>query len=475
MKFKFLFSFTLLLMSLVSAEVSAITSDFPLEKLSSKPVPEFELPEVDKFTLSNGITVSYVQDKELPIFQMRTYFTWGQISEKKEERYLMSLFMQLLRDGGSEKKTPDEVERFLEERAAHFQAGAGFELSYFGMDSLLSEMEDVLPVYFENLLAPRFDEGRRQLLLKKAADAIKKRNEVPLHAAIREFNQAVYGQNSPYAWLYNEESLSQITSEKMKSFYANYVGPQNMKIAAISPLTANEFKGMLEKHLAGWSPEVKNMTVPSEIKKKLSVQKIYIDHPGNQAAVIMGHMGLKRFNPDRFALFVWDDILGGSGTTSRLGKRLRSELGLTYGAQSAVMTSRDFGRFLMVTTTKTESVTQVLKEMRTILEEMFRRDALTEAEVEKAKKTLLGKLVFEYEQKDAMLYDLVENEVLGYPPNNLEIYKQGIESVTKESLEKAVQKYIHPDKLTVIVVGNREGLKSQEILNSFTEIPLDFE
>lgn len=169
---------------------------------------------------------------------------------------------------------------------------------------------------------------------------------------------------------------------------------------------------------------------------------------------MLGHFGDKRFNPDKYALLLLNDILGGEALVSRLGKRVRSTLGLAYGIYSRFGLETDYGVFSIMAQTQAKNTRRVLEESRKILAEIRRPDSITPAELEFYKQSLLNSLYSEYEPRYNFAKDEARFAYFGYPPNYLEQFRQNIEQVTLDDIRRVAEKYLNPEALQVLVVGN---------------------
>ncbi|MDX1386319.1 MAG: insulinase family protein, partial [bacterium] len=174
----------------------------------------------------------------------------------------------------------------------------------------------------------------------------------------------------------------------------------------------------------------------------------------DQTTLLVGHFGEKRFNPDKYALLLLNDIMGGNVMSSRLGRRIRSTLGLSYGIYSRFGLSTDYGVFYVFAQTKGPATQQVLSEIRRILKEISTGETLTEAELEEHKKSVVNSLFAEYEPKFNFVKDEARFEYFGYPPNYLEYFRKKIQKVSLAQLRRVAKKYLRPDALKVLVVGD---------------------
>ncbi|MBE0556667.1 MAG: insulinase family protein, partial [Proteobacteria bacterium] len=173
----------------------------------------------------------------------------------------------------------------------------------------------------------------------------------------------------------------------------------------------------------------------------------------NQSVIRIGGLGTEKSNPDLYAVRVMDYILGG-GLTSRLAKEIRSSEGLAYQAASYFDVGRRFvGTFWAVTETKSESTARAISLMRRIITSMG-AEAVSDQELSLAKDAIINSFIFGFARTDAVVNQQARLELFGYPAGYLDDYRDNIAKVTKEDILQAAQKYLKPDALTLMVVGD---------------------
>ncbi len=453
----------------------AHATDPKVTELAGKKLPPLSEPEIEIKTLPGGIKLYYLKDTELPVMRINSYFEVGNWYESKDERGLTSLFMSAWRGGGTQTTPSDKMDEILEFVSADITSDTNPELSVLKMSSLQKDADKILPLYFDLIKNPAFDEKRLEVYRSNMINGIKRRNESPMSVAQREFAQSLYGENSVYAWLSNEATLKSITREKLIAYHAEHIAPNRMLMAATSPLDVDEFIAMLTPHLKDFTKEAKAMPRPEPLKKEWEKTVEFIQKEGNQSSIVMGHFGDKRDNPDKFKLIVANEILGGTTFGTRLGDRIRTELGLAYSIRSAFMFDTDYAQFVMVTQTKSESTLVAINEMSGILKNMVATGDIKEDELKAAKDRILNKLIFQLDVPFSIVAMRLDYDYHGYPPKYLTLYQKEIESVTIEDVRDVLKKYFFPDKLKIMVVGEKAKIPDLTVLGEVREKILDSE
>jgi zinc protease len=178
----------------------------------------------------------------------------------------------------------------------------------------------------------------------------------------------------------------------------------------------------------------------------------------NQSDVQIVGLGIDRHNPDVPAVAVMNEILGG-GFSSRLFQKVRTQMGLAYQVEGGIAFAYDHpGPFSAVVVTKSSSTVDAT---RATLAEIggLTTKPFTAEELARAKDSLLSSFLFRYDTRDKVLAERERLEFYGYPADYLETYQAGLEKVTLADLDAVAKKYIHPDKLAVLVVGNSSEIK----------------
>lgn len=448
--------------------------DATAEALTHKKMPPLIEPKIETKTLPNGAKVYYLKNTELPVFKMTAHFEIGSIYDTQEERGLSDFFMSILDSAGSQKYRADAIDETLELLAASISSSASDEMSSIALGCLLKDAGEVLDIYFDLIKNPAFEVDRVEVMRQGFLNAIKQRNESPISIAVREFKQSLYGQDRPQAWLATPETVDKVTVDRLKLFHSQNFTPDHLFIAASSPLDFDAFLKLINPYLKDWKQTSAKKVYPTNIKKEWQPSLEFIQKEGNQSALIIGHFGEKRFNPDKYKLILANEMLGGSTFGSLLGDRIRTELGLAYTINSLMDFATDYGQFRIATQTKSESTLQTVAEIKNIISSWASSTPLTQESLDQARDRILNRLVFEYESPFNIVGMRLKYDYYGYPPNYLSIYQKEIESVTLEQVREVLPKYFFPDKLKILVVGDKTKIPDFAKAG-YTEIPLDEE
>lgn len=397
----------------------------------------------------------------------------GEIHEPEDKLGVADLMMEGLRTGGSKSRSGDEIDRELEMAAVDLSAKAEREHSFFKVRCLSKEIDLSLDIFFDLLQAPAFEPAKIGVAKSRLTDQIRRRNENPMSTAYREYHQRLHGPKSVWARLSKEETVRSIGREEVQKFYEETVAPNRIWLAVSGDISFDELVKKIEKRIAGWPAQDANLPKPEPVKKEWRPSVNLISLPVNQSAIVMGHFGEKRFNPDKYAVLAANQLLGGSTFGSRLGDRIRTELGLAYSVYSDFGFSTDYGSFQMAVGTKAVSTAQVIGEARKILSALVEGDDITEAELENAKKVILNRLIFAYEDPFEIVSQRVQFDYFGYPPDYLALYQREIKKVTLDQVRDVLKRYYFPDRLIVMIVGDPSQMGDLSVLGEIEKLPLD--
>jgi predicted Zn-dependent peptidase len=270
---------------------------------------------------------------------------------------------------------------------------------------------------------------------------------MPIQAASILFNEKAYGADNPLGRRITPKSLAAITRQDMIDFHRKYFAPNNLYVGIVGDLSSAEAKDMLQNAFASWAKkDVQFPDVPALIEKADgTVYYAYKDTP--QANLYLGHLGVRRLNPDEFKIEIMNYIFGGGSFTARLMKELRSNRGLTYGIYGGVDSGRDRGLFMISSQLKADRFIEALSLVKSLIREMQEK-VVTDAEITEARNSTINSFVFNFEQKRSALMRYMQLKLDGYPDNYLDTYIDNIRKVTKEDIDA--------EKMTVLVVGGEK-------------------
>lgn len=439
---------------LVAPQVGAQVSD--ADALVYPPMPTVEIPSPQSLTLKNGLTLMLLEDHELPLVEARVLIRTGARWEPEDHVGLAGLVGQVLRSGGTTSTPSDALDDLLEDRAAVIETSIGNESGNATMSSLKGDFPEMLAVLAEILRNPAFEEDKLEVAKTQVASGIARQNDDASSIAWREFQQLIYGEDSPYVRDTTYDSLSNIDRQDLVDWHSKYFHPRNMILGLVGDFESKKTIALVKEVFGDWpkgpAPEATEVAIEEPPPGLYFVEKNDV----TQSNIRIGHLGIQQNNPDYHAVELMNEIFGGS-FAARLFSRVRSKKGLAYNVGGRVGSSWDHkGLFTMSMSTKTETTVAGIE---ALLEEAgnMTSEPPTDVEVEKARASILNSFVFRADSTREILNQQMTYTYYGYPLDWLQRYRQGIESTTTAKVQEVAAKYIHPDKFTIVVVGPSEG------------------
>jgi len=429
----------------------------PWEQIPVPKLHEFKPHQPVRIELKNGIVLFLQEDHELPFVSGSVLIPGGARDEDLAKTGLLALYGQTWRTSGTAKLNGDAMDDLLEAKAAHIETGGDVDSTAVSWDSLKGDADQVFSLAMDLLFHPQFNAGKLVLAQQQMATGIVRRNDDEGEIAGRESAKLVYGANSPYTRQPELATMGAVTVDDLKAWHDRTLGGK--LIVAVS----GDFDPVaMEARLRGvfdGLPKVKALPARHDVFAGPKPGVYFINKEDvNQSNVEIVGLGTDRRNPDVPALAVMNEILGG-GFASRLFQKVRTEMGLAYEVGGGLSFAYDHpAEFRAVALTKSATTVDATKAALAELDGLTTRP-FTEEELARAKDNILNSFLFRYDTREKVLAERERLEFYGYPANYLETYRAALEKVTLADLDRVAKKYIHTDKLAVLVVGNGPEIK----------------
>lgn len=416
------------------------------------PLHAFHPQEPRRIELSNGMVIFLQEDHELPLIRGTARVRGGSREEPANKVGLVDIYGDVWRTGGTESKTGDELDDYLEARAARVEAGGGVDSTSISLDCLKDNFDEVFPIFVDLLEHPALRADKLPLAKNQLDTGIARRNDNPGGIAGREAAKLGYGADSPYARQAEYATVAAVTRDDLAAWHERYVHPNNIILGLVGDFDSKAMEALLRNAFGSWArgPQAKpaEVTLAGPKPGFYFVPKDDVD----QSNIRMVELGTTRDNPDYYAITVLNEIFGGS-FTSRLMRDVRTAKGLAYSVGGGIGTGFDHpGLFQVVCGTKSGSTAAAIQALEEEIDDLTAKPP-TEDELIEAKDHILNSFVFEFDSKEKVLAERMAYEFYGYPADFLERYRSGIDKVTRADVERVAQKYVHKDQLAVLVVG----------------------
>ena len=446
----------LLLALLPSAPAAAQAIPDHPDKLVFQPIA-FQPPVAKdhRVVLKNGMVVYIAEDRALPLVNIALTVRVGSWLEPAGKEGLAGFTGSQMRRGGTKSLTAEQLDEKLEFLAAQVSTGIGPTSGSAGLNCLSDNLDEALRIFVEMLREPRFQEDRLALAKEQALQAMKKRNDDSADIEGREWGVLLNGENFFTNRFTTGASVKGLTRDDLASFHRQHFTPANMIAAVSGSFTRAEMIKKLEAGFAGWpSPKIAAPPIPATSSP--AVPGLYrVEKDVNQGRVSIGLPTVKRDHPDVAALEVMNEILGGSGFTSRIMKTVRSDEGLAYSAGSGFAPGIWYpGRFRAAFQSKSRSVpyatSLVLDEIR-----KMREGTVSAEELETIKNNLVQTFPSSFASKAQSMAIFASDAYTKRDPLYWSTYRDRIQAVTAADVQRVAREHLVPEKMILLVVGKQ--------------------
>jgi predicted Zn-dependent peptidase len=410
-------------------------------------------PVPERIVLNNGLVLYLLEDDEVPLVDVTIYVHAGSIYEPADLLGLARLTGQLMRHGGTVHHSPEEIDHALDLMAVDFEVYVRRHYVAMGFSVLKRDVDRGLDLFADILKNPVFDPDRVDLYKQENLEDIRRRYDRAGTVATGEFQKIVYGADSPWARLSSPETVSRVTRADLVRFHKQYFRPNNCIVTVCGDLPREEMVRKIRFALGDWEAREIDFLHVQPVAERHEMTINYVERSTSQSYLRVGHLGYRDHDPAEYAIEMMNYMLGGGGFLSRLTQELRSRQGLAYSVSSRFEPGQDLGLFEIRCNTdasKThEALTLILQLIRGMVEEPPEPE-----EVARAKEARINEFVFAFDSLGRIVRQAGWLEYKGYPGGYLENWVANVQAVTPEDVHNAAQSYLHPDGLSILVVGD---------------------
>jgi zinc protease len=449
--------------------------DWPSEQ-PPRPLAAHEVtfPPYEIRTFDNGLTVVAVLHHEQPAVSIRLLVGTGSAQDPKGKGGVANLTAALL-DQGTTTRSAQQIADQIDFIGGDLGTGAATDLSFVNAVVMKDSFQQGLDLVADVARNPAFsaDEIARQK--DQVLSSLRVNADDTGYIADVVFDRLVYGFH-PYGLPSSgtEESLNALTRDDLQSFHRQYFVPNNMILAIVGDVTSEEAFAAAQRVFGGWPRAALPAAAP--IDPPPSARRIVIiDKPDAvQTSIRVGQLAIPRKHPDYMAWDLAVKILGGEGA-NRLHQVLRSQYGLTYGAQADTEARKTSGDFVAQTETRTDTTGQAL---RLMIDEFARlqRERVGDRELSDAQAYLTGSFPLTIETPDQIATQVLNTLFFDLPVSEIPTYRERVLAITPEEIQRVSRKYVQPDRLSIVLVGNARAFASQLVemgFGGYEVIPID--
>jgi zinc protease len=407
----------------------------------------------DREMLKSGLVLLHSERTELPIVKVVVAIKAGSVLDPPSRAGLSNLTADLLNEGTA-KRTSAQISDEIEFVGGRLSISGGRDYVTVSLTVLKKDVKLGFDLLSDIIMNPAFRQSeidRRKAIIKSS---IIRQKEDPGAVASKAFLKAAYGEH-PYGRPVEgtEEATDAVTRSDIVDFHDRFYVPNNAIMAVAGDISLESTKSLINRYFSDWhKKDLPGATVPAP--RPLEGPKVIkINRNITQANIVFGHLGIKRDNPDYYAVSVMNYILGGGGFASRLMDNIRDNRGLSYDVHSRFSADRYAGSFQVELQTKNTSANAAVGEIFRELKRM-RTEPVTDRELSGAKSYLTGSFPLRIDSINKTAAFLIAVEFYGLGLDYMDRYGGHINAVTKEDVLRVARRYLHPKDYVLVVVGD---------------------
>ena len=419
------------------------------------PARKVSIPVAQDKLLPNGLRVVVARRTATPLVSVALYVRSGAEIDPPSLAGLTDLTAGLL-DQGTTTRSAQQVADQIDSIGGAMGTGSGTDLTFVNAVVMKDSFALAMDLVSDVIRRPAFSLEEIERQREQALSSLKVSVEDPSYVASMLFDRLVYGFH-PYGrpGSGTPQSLQRITQDDLRAFHRQYFVPNNMILGIVGDISSDEAFAAAEKVFGAWPrgdvPAWKPVDPPPPTRRLVIVDK----PDAVQTEIRVGQIAIPRKHPDYLAFDVAVKILGGEGA-NRLHRVLRSERGLTYGAEADTQAFKQAGDFVAETNTRTETTAETL---RLTVEEVakLQRQRVFERELADAQAYLAGSFPLTIETPNDIATSVINAVFYELPTDEVATYRERVQAITPDDIQRVAREYIRPDRLSMVLVGNAKA------------------
>ena len=445
----------------------AVLPTHPRPAWELPPPPAHDAPVVQpgalhRSELPNGLRVIVLEDRRLPRIAFGVTLRRGAGSEAPGEAGLALFLSELMKRGAGDRDAL-ELAQAVDQLGASLSVSSGWDSTTVGVSGLSRDLDALFAILSDVVLRPRLDAREARRTRDEMLAALEQAKDEPETLAARALARTLYP--GPRYGLPREgerATVERFDAVRARELHRRLFVPNDAILWAAGDLELDRFLALANERFGRWPRgPVADPGPPPPPQAPPARRVVIVDRPDlEQARIAIAHEGIARTDPDRIAVALMNDLLGGGGFSSRLMNSLRAEAGLTYSVGSAFSLRRHPGPFSVSTFTRVPEVRRTL-DLAFAEIERFRREPPDEAELQNARSLAVGEFSLGLETSDSVVSSLVDLDVHGLPEDSLDTYRSRVRATTPEQIAPLAQRLLHPDRSAIVLVGPAASLRPQ--------------
>jgi zinc protease len=417
------------------------------------------LPEIQSWHTAKGAKVLFVEAHELPMLDVRIVFDAGSARDG-ELGGVASLTSAMLGQGAAGLDA-DAIAEGFEQRGAQFGADSERDMAWLSMRSLSDQklLQPSLDLFGKVLTKPDFPTADFRREQQRTLTGLEYRKQQPSSISEDAFYHDVYGEH-PYAGnpSGDEDSVAALSTKDLRAFYQRFYVARNATVVIVGDVSRKQAEG-IARQLADALPEGEKAPPLPRVAALTEAKTQFIEHPSSQSHVLMGAPGVRRGDPDYFALYLGNHVLGGSGLVSRISEEIREKRGLSYSAYSYFIPMRQDGPYTLGFQTRTDKRDEALAVMRDTVKK-FVQQGPTDKELKASKNNIIGGFPLGVASNGKITEYLAMIGFYDLPLDYLSTFTDKINAVTAQQIRDAFRRRVNVDDMVTVIVGKKSPAES---------------
>jgi zinc protease len=423
------------------------------------------LPEPFETTLANGLQLTFIEDRRLPLISFRLAFRSGDANDPTELPGLSDMLSHLLTEG-TESRTSRQIAEEIERVGATLSVGSSSDFTTIAASGLAIFVDEILELLADVTLRASFPQDEVDLARENTKQMLIQQRAQPNFLASERMAQVMFGEH-PYSRVSpTDEMLDRLQRNDLVAFRQKTFIPNNASLIVIGDFDQDALHARMEQLFESWQPgTIANPPYPPLPQR--TGRKIYlVDRPGSaQSNIIIGNEGITRTSTDYFSMLLMHTILG-ANASSRLFMNLREHKGYTYGAYSNLDARLLAGTFRASAEVRTAVTGDSLREFFYELNRI-RDEAVSDDEISNAKSYLTGVFPIRIETQEGLIDQYVNMKMFDLPLDYLKTYRDNVSNVSIADIQRVAQRYVTPDRAAIVIVG--DGAEITEQAKAYSE------
>lgn len=407
--------------------------------------------EIQDLTTDKGIRVLLVEDHALPIIALSFAFNGGSAQDPEGKEGALNLMAALL-DEGAGQYTGEAYQDRLEDLATHVSFNPDRDFLYGGLKTLSLNRDAGFEMLRLALFEPRFDEKPMNRIRDQILAGVRARENDPGSKAGMALRALIYPDGHPYRRTIegSEASLVSLVRDDLVALRGRIMARDNLVLSVVGDITPDELKKAIDR-LFGDLPQKATLTAVPEIEPKLGDTR-HVVHERPQTRFTWVSKGIARDDPDYMAAYLVNQVLGGSGLTSRLSNEVREKRGLAYGISTGLSNARAVSLFTGSVATRSDFADETLRIMKSELRRMA-EEGPTAEELALAKSYTIGAYALNFDGASDIARTLTGLQTQGLPANYIDIRADLINAVTLDDARRAAKRLLGDESHALVRLG----------------------